>query len=84
LVQLRSWRERPDGRLRLETSCPECRRAEVGLVEPAQALDWDVELARGHEALELAYQRLLRDNMVGELRRLRTALELDLVGPDDF
>ena len=34
--------------------------------------------------LELSYQALLRDNMVEELRRLRAALELDLVGPDDF
>jgi hypothetical protein len=84
LVQLRSWRERPDGRLRLETSCPECLRGEVGLVEPGQALAWDDELARGRETLELTYQALLRDNMVEELRRLRAALELDLVGPDDF
>jgi hypothetical protein len=84
LVQLRSWRERPDGRLRLETSCPECLRGEVGVVDPARALDWEDELARGREALELAYQALLRENMVAELRRLHTALELDLVGPDDF
>ena len=84
LVQLRSWCERPDGRLRLETSCPECMRGEVGLVEPRQALAWDEELARGRETLELTYHALLRDNMVAELRRLHTALELDLVGPDDF
>jgi hypothetical protein len=84
LVQLRSWRERPDGRLRLETSCPECLRAEVGVVEPARALDWEDELARGREALERSYLTLLRENMIEELRRLHAALELDLVGPDDF
>ena len=84
LVQLRSWRERPDGRLRLETSCPECLRGEVGVVEPAHALDWEDELARGRETLELSYQTLLRENMVAELRRLHVALQLDLVGPDDF
>jgi hypothetical protein len=84
LVQLRSWCERPDGLLRLETSCPECLRGEVGVVEPSQALAWDEELARGREVLELSYQALLRENMVAELRRLCTALELDLVGPDDF
>ena len=84
LVQLRSWRERPDGRLRLETSCPECLRGEIGVVEPRYALDWEDELERGREMLERAYRALLRDNMVAELRRLHVALQLDLVGPDDF
>ena len=84
LVQLCSWRERADGRLRLETSCPECRRDQVGVVDPRDALDWEDELERDRERLERSYYALLRDNMVAELRRLHTALELDLVGPDDF
>ena len=84
LVQLCSWRQRPDGRLRLETSCPECLHGEVGVVEPRDALDFEDELERGREVLERYYEALLRDNMVAELRRLHVALELDLVGPDDF
>jgi hypothetical protein len=84
LVQLRSWRERADGRLRLETSCPECLHAQVGEFEPREALAWDDEVTRGREALERTYRALLRDNMVGELRRLHIAFELDLVCADDW
>jgi hypothetical protein len=84
LVQLRCWHQQSAGRVRLETSCPECLRDEVGFVEPDQVLAWQDELARGHEALELSYEALLRDNMVAELRRFEAALERDLIGPDDF
>ena len=84
LVQLRSWWERPDGRLQVETTCPECLREEAGEFEPREAPVWDEELARGREALESTYRALLRDNMVGELKALRAAFALDLVGADDW
>jgi hypothetical protein len=44
----------------------------------------DRALAAGRAEVKASYDRLVRRHMFEELQKLRTALALDLIGPDDF
>ncbi|MEX0993617.1 MAG: hypothetical protein WDZ37_06440 [Solirubrobacterales bacterium] len=83
-VQPRSWRELRDGRMRLTLRCPECAALTLGVFAAEQVERYDRELVHGRRALVRAYERMLRDNMAAEAETLRRALEMELVGADDF
>jgi len=84
LVQPQGWKEIGNGMLMLQLRCPECQIRTVGSYEAEHVARYDEQLVRARRRLEADYLALLRENM-GELaERLARALELDLIGPDDF
>ena len=83
-VQATDWRALPSGRVALAMRCPECLAWMSGTFSAERVRQLDRALSSGRSALRAVYERTLRENMEGELRKLRTAFELDLVGPDDF
>ena len=83
-MQPRSWRERPNGRLRLELRCPECLLQTTGDYEPALVADYDRSLAAGRLEIAALCRAVTRANMESEAARLAQAFALDLIGADDF
>jgi hypothetical protein len=83
-VQPKSWRELGDGRLRLKLQCPECRVCMVGSFDAELVERYDRSLVAGRRTLVDHYERLLRENIADEADLLARALELDLIGADDF
>jgi hypothetical protein len=68
----------------LELLCPECLLSTVGDFEHSEVAEYDEALVRGRLAIETCYEAVCMANMRDELGRLRRALELDLIGADDF
>lgn len=83
-MQPRSWRARPNGKLRLELRCPECLLRTTGDYEPALVADYDRALVAGRLEISALCQAVTRANMEAEAARLARALDLDLIGADDF
>jgi hypothetical protein len=84
LVQPQGWKEIGNGMLMLHLRCPECQIRTVGSYEAEHVARFDRQLVRARERLEADYLAMVRENM-GELaERFGHALELDLIGPDDF
>jgi hypothetical protein len=70
LMQPQGWKELPSGELVLQLRCPDCLVVIVGTFSAEQVARYDAELLRGHmSALTACFAK---------------ALELDLLGPDDF
>jgi hypothetical protein len=83
-VQPHAWRERAEGWLTLELRCPECLLRTVGNFRASEVAAYDQRLIKGRLQVEATYEAVRRANMTEELQRLRRALELDLIGADDF
>jgi ribosomal protein S27E len=84
LVQPLGWKELPDGELFLRLQCPDCDTITSGAFQHERVADYDAALVKGKEQLLGDYEAVVRHNM-GELAELfQRALELDLVGADDF
>jgi hypothetical protein len=83
-VHLRSWSECPDGRLRLELRCGECRGETAGDYDPAEVAAYDRDLSEARIELAALHAAVVRSNMQEEAHTLRTALALDLICADDF
>jgi hypothetical protein len=84
LVQPHGWKELASGRLLLHLRCPECQLWRVGDFEHRHVAEYDDNLVRGRQQIESQYTALVRHNMEELAERLARALELDLIGPDDF
>jgi hypothetical protein len=84
LVHPVGWKELPGGALMLHLRCPECLAWIVGSFAPERIAALDDELVRCRELLIAAYDRVVKENMRELAERFRQALELDLIGPDDF
>jgi len=83
-VQPVEWDVVPDGRVALSLRCPECMTFRAGIFSDEEVHELDRVLVRGRSEVRAIYRRVLRDNMYRELAALTRALELDLIGPDDF
>jgi hypothetical protein len=83
-LHLRSWLELPDGRLRLELRCGECRGESAGDYDPVEVEAYDRALSEARLELKALYTAVVRSNMQEEAHRLRMALALDLISADDF
>jgi hypothetical protein len=75
---------KPDGRLALLLRCPECQWWGEGTFPAERVREYDRLLSEGREELRAIYRRTLRDNLYRELRGFVAALDLDLIGADDF
>lgn len=78
------WQVQPDGAIALKLRCPECLAAMEGTFPVGRVRELDRELATGRALVKTSYDRAVRRHMYEELQALRTALALDLIGPDDF
>jgi hypothetical protein len=83
-VHLRSWSERPDGRLRLELRCGECHGETAGEYGAADVAAYDRALSEDRLELTALHAAVVRSNMQDEAHTLRIALALDLICADDF
>jgi hypothetical protein len=83
-VQATDWKALPDGRVSVAMRCPECLAwmSDTCSWERARRLDRD--LADGRAELRSLYRRTVRHNMQQALDAFVRALELDLIGADDF
>ncbi len=84
LVQPQGWKELPNGDLMLQLRCPDCMIVIAGSFAADQVARFDAELVRGRAQVERAYRAIVRENMSELSVCFSRALELDLIGPDDF
>ena len=84
LVHPVRWQVLPEGDIALKLRCPECQAAMEGTFPVGRVRELDRELAAGRAQVKSSYDRAVRRHMYEELQALRTALALDLIGPDDF
>jgi hypothetical protein len=75
-VDMRHWR--------VELNCPECGWERAGLYEQDVLDRFDAILDAGTESLLDDLRLLQRANMEDELNRFVTALDRDLITPEDF
>jgi hypothetical protein len=74
----------PDGAIVLHLRCPECMVRLTGSFDHDRIAEYDDALVKSREAIIADYEALVRHNM-GELSQcFARALELDLIGADDF
>ena len=78
------WQVLPEGAIALTLRCPECHAGMEGTFAVGRVRELDRELAAGRAQVRTSYDRAVRRHMYEELQALRTALALDLIGPDDF
>jgi hypothetical protein len=84
LVQPQGWKELPGGDIVIHLRCPECLVLTSESFEQRQAEALDNALVRSRKSIVADYEILVRHNMGELLKNFRLALELDLIGPDDF
>jgi hypothetical protein len=83
-VQPVQWEVLPSGRVAIDLRCPECFTWHSGTFDAERVREMDRMLVRGRSELRAIYGRTVRDNMYRELDSFTQALDLDLIGPDDF
>jgi hypothetical protein len=84
LVQPLGWKELRGGELYLRLRCPECQMLMSGTFQQERVAAYDAALVEGKETLVADYEAVVRHNMKELAELFRRALELDLVGADDF
>jgi hypothetical protein len=84
LVHPLDWVEESPGRWRILLRCPDCDELREGVFGQTLVERMDEELDRGTAALLSDLRQITHANMVEEIERFSRALELDLIGPDDF
>lgn len=83
-VQGLDWKAQPDGRVSVVLHCPECLAWMSGVFSAERARELDRQVANGRAELRASYRRAVRRNMQTALEAFAQALELDLIGADDF
>jgi hypothetical protein len=83
-VQASDWQARPGGRVSIALRCPECLAWMAGTFSAERARELDRVIAEGRAELRAAHRRAVRRNMQAALLAFSQALELDLIGADDF
>jgi hypothetical protein len=84
LLQLEAWRERGAGGLTLRLRCPECDERTIRDLDAGEAAQVDDALSQARLDMVALYEAVVRNNVALEADLLAKALELDLIGPDDF
>lgn len=84
LVQPQGWKELREDAVWIRLRCPECFASMTGSVRHDVLARYDEELVRGHNAVLALYEALVYHNMSELADRFARALELDLIGADDF
>lgn len=84
LVQPLNWREASHGFWELTLHCPNCEWLDEGIFEQSQIDALEENLDDGLTAMLSDLRRLTQSNMAEEIERFVSALESDLVLPEDF
>jgi DNA-directed RNA polymerase subunit RPC12/RpoP len=84
LVQPLEWAQAEDDQWELTLRCPNCGWNSHGLYDHAEVLELEEQFERGVEAIVGDLQRLTSANMADEIERFATALEANLILPEDF
>lgn len=84
LVQPVEWHEARAGFWELNLQCPNCRWQTYGLYSQRQVDAFEEELEDGLDQILADLSRLTQANMAEEVDRFATALNSDLILPEDF
>ncbi|MGA9875865.1 MAG: hypothetical protein WBQ21_08650 [Solirubrobacteraceae bacterium] len=84
LVHPLDWAEESPGRWRISMRCPDCDLLREGVFGQALVERLDEELDKATGALLSDLKQLTHANMTEEIELFARALELDLIGPNDF
>jgi hypothetical protein len=84
LVQPVAWNETDDERWDLVLECPNCYWAESGTFTRLQVEQLEERLDEGLAAMLGDLQRLSQANMSGDVDRFLSALNADMILPEDF
>jgi hypothetical protein len=84
LVQPQGWKELPGGDVVVHLRCPECMSSSSESLGQREVKELDDALVRGRHALVADYELLVRHNMRELLHNFGRALELNLIGAEDF
>jgi len=84
LVQPEEWQAVAGGKVSMTLRCPDCQLRMSGTFSAERARELNRAQAGARAALRTAYESAGRRNMHSTLRSLVHALELDLIGADDF
>jgi hypothetical protein len=83
-VQPVAWNETDDERWDLVLECPNCYWAESGTFTRLQVEQLEERLDEGLAAMLGDLQRLSQANMSGDVDRFLSALNADMILPEDF
>jgi hypothetical protein len=84
LVQPLGWKELPGGDVLINLRCPECLVVTTESFGARELAELDESLVESRKSIMADYDLVLRHNMSELLGCFARALELDLIGPDDF
>jgi hypothetical protein len=84
LVHPVDWAEESPEHWRISMRCPDCDERHEGVFDREIVERLDDELDRASAAMLSDYRRLAHANMNEEIELFVRALDLDLIGPDDF
>jgi hypothetical protein len=84
LVQPLAWNEAADDRWELTLECPNCRWTTEGVFSHDQVHELEDVLDEGLADLLGDLRRLAQANMAEHVERFTSALDLDLILPEDF
>jgi hypothetical protein len=84
LVQPIEWHEAPQGFWELVLYCPNCDWIDAGVFDQGQVDALEERLDEGLTEILTDLRRLTQSNMAEEIERFTTALQGDLVLPEDF
>jgi hypothetical protein len=84
LVQPQGWKELGGDKILIYLRCPECFTFRTPSVGHDVLARYDEELISGRNAILAQYEALVYRNMSELAERFARALELDLIGADDF
>ncbi len=84
LVQPMSWCESADSRWQLTLECPNCGWSESGTYDRSQVERLEDRLDEGLADMIADLQRLTQANMACDVDRFISALDCDLILPEDF
>jgi hypothetical protein len=74
----------PDGAIVLHLRCPECGVRLIGNFDHRRIAEFDEALVKSRESIIADYEAIVRHNMEELSQSFERALELDLIGADDF
>ena len=84
MPQAVSWHEQGEANWWIRLRCGECGLVREVEVSNDEAKHYEAELDRGVAKIASMLAILDRARLVAEADTLKTALERDLIGPDDF
>lgn len=84
LVQPLTWSETGDEHWELELRCPNCGWTTIGIYSQSEVEELEDRLEEGLSEMLADLHRLARANMADEIDRFASALQANVILPEDF